>query len=808
MNTKKIKISIWALLTAMLTIVTVMLLALSQIKSFNAKTRTVTVGEKNDDIEIIITAGDGWQKIFPVDFSFPEEFEKGVFSRVNGEGQKISFGRTYEFKVKNLSKYIISEWTMSLKAPEDLYVNKAWNGEIEFHQFGGKYSDTFNTMKVGVDDVSIDAVALDELVIFPVAKNDVFTYHPSENYYETPIFSPKKSNSKYTETTIGIILYTANEDIELSGIEFNYKLKNKLTSYPIFYILIVIFIVLVFIMTINIVQLVMNKKFDSYKTKAEQEAKETNKQLNKQREELYLRMNIIRAISEIYENVVSISLETGKYDIFHVEEEFVETLRGNTKDIRTVFDSITEFLVDEGYHRAFYKFNEITTWKERLKSRESDFIEVKDKNGDWVRVILIVAQRDSEGQVTHVIYAAQQINEQKKSEIALQEALDLAEKANAEKTKFLFNMSHDIRTPMNAIIGFTNLLEKNINDEEKRQNYIDKIKISNNYLLSLINNVLEMARIESGKITLNEKAWNINQFGESIFSVVEQDMKKKNLTFNKEIKVNHEYVFCDSTKLREIILNLLSNAVKYTLEGGTVSFSLKEIYSEKPDEVIYQTIIEDTGIGISEEFLPELFEEFSREKKAAESKIEGTGLGLSITKRLVEIMNGTITVESRVGVGTRFIITLPHRIATKENTIKSKEKTYDLSKEDYSGYRILFAEDNDLNAEITEEILKDAGFYIERARDGQECVDKLARTKEKFDLILMDIQMPNMDGYEATKTIRNMADYVKASTPIIAMTANAFEEDKQNAIEAGMNGHISKPISISKLMDTLKNILK
>ena len=384
--------------------------------------------------------------------------------------------------------------------------------------------------------------------------------------------------------------------------------------------------------------------------------------------------------------------------------------------------------------------------------------------------------------------------------------LEIANAANAAKSAFLFNMSHDIRTPMNAIIGFRDLLEKHQDEPEKRADYLRKIDDASTVLLSIINNVLEMARIEKGTLETDETAWSAEQFNDTLYSVFHEMMVQKGIEFTRQIVVKNHYVFCDPIKLREIFLNVLSNAYKYTGPGGKVNMHLEEIPYDREGYVLYQTTISDTGIGISEEFLPHIFEEFTREHNTTDNKIEGTGLGMPIVKRLVDFLGGTIEVKSEKGVGTTVIITLPHRIAEKSNLVM--HAGVELDPKLFQGKRILLAEDNELNAEIAVEILKEAGFVIEWAEDGQICVEMLKRAPSGYyDLILMDIQMPNMNGYDATRTIRAFQDAGKANIPILAMTANAFEEDKREAHRSGMNGHLAKPVNVRELMKELASIL-
>lgn len=390
----------------------------------------------------------------------------------------------------------------------------------------------------------------------------------------------------------------------------------------------------------------------------------------------------------------------------------------------------------------------------------------------------------------------------------MQKALAQANAANEAKSAFLANMSHDIRTPMNAIMGFTDLLEKHDDDGEKRKDYIHKIKLSGKYLLELLNNILEMSRIESGKAILDERPWGLEQFDNTLLSIFREEMERKHLQFHKEIHVEHDYIWCDSAKVQEIFFNLVSNAVKYTPEGGIITMRLNELPSDREGYTIYQTEIEDTGIGISKEFLPFLFDEFTRERNTTQCKISGTGLGMPITKKLVNLMGGSIAVESEVGKGTRFTVVIPYRIADKKTMEESYETAAEVAVNEFTGYRLLLAEDNDLNAEIATEILEEVGFAVERARDGVICVEMLQNAEPGYyDLILMDVQMPNLNGYQATEKIRSLPGE-RGRIPILAMTANAFEEDKQQAFAAGMNGHIAKPIDVAVLIESLAEFLK
>ena len=385
-----------------------------------------------------------------------------------------------------------------------------------------------------------------------------------------------------------------------------------------------------------------------------------------------------------------------------------------------------------------------------------------------------------------------------------------AEKANAAKSDFLFNMSHDIRTPMNALLGYSELIKRELTDP-KLLDYQEKMEQSGNLLLSIINNVLDMARIESGKVELDEDYVKISDIYQNVYEVFRGEADKKGIQLAMEYNVEHEHVICDETKNKEIFLNLLSNAIKYTPSGGKVTIRTKELPCAREGYMRVQNEVIDTGIGMSEKFLPSLFSAFARERNTTAGKVAGTGLGMPIIKKYIDMMGGTIEAESALGKGSRFTVVLEHRIADKVYYEQNAEKSSDNNEKRnvLQGKHVLLAEDNDLNAEIAEFILEDMGLVVDRVEDGIRCV---ARMEQKpagtYDLILMDIQMPHMDGYKATQAIRRLADQKKADIPIIAMTANAFEEDRKKALEKGMNGHIAKPVDIEKMKEILQNTLK
>ena len=391
--------------------------------------------------------------------------------------------------------------------------------------------------------------------------------------------------------------------------------------------------------------------------------------------------------------------------------------------------------------------------------------------------------------------------------ILLQKALQQAEEGSRAKSAFLFNMSHDLRTPMNAIIGYGSLMERHWGEEEITWNYLCKQKKASRCLLSLINNVLEMARIESGKEVLRETEWSVQEFNDNVDVIMEGVIHEKQLQFERKFRVQHEQILCDPLKVREIFMNLLSNAIKYTPAGGKISMDIEEIDCEQEGYATFRTLIKDTGIGISKEYLPHLFERFSREQNSAESGITGTGLGLSIVKSLVDLMDGSISVESTLHEGTTFTVTLTHRIAEHAGTKKADTQKEALDAAVLAGIRILLAEDNALNAEIAETILQDAGIIVEHAINGAQALAMVEKAPMGYyDLILMDIQMPCMDGYESTRRIRKLPDE-RSQTPIVAMTANAFEEDRKAAFAVGMNGYVVKPIELPVLMETMAAVL-
>ena len=411
-----------------------------------------------------------------------------------------------------------------------------------------------------------------------------------------------------------------------------------------------------------------------------------------------------------------------------------------------------------------------------------------------------------ENSKNHVIAGFHSVDAETKREMA---SLEKAELANKAKSAFLFNMSHDIRTPLNAMIGFTDMAVKNIDDKAKALDCLNKSKLSSEHLLSLINDVLDMSRIESGKVELDLNPVDLDENGDDLVPMLKSLAEKKNVHFEfNRHDIRDRYVYVDFLRLNQVLINVVSNAVKYTPSGGSVTVDIRQVASDRDGYGMYQFVIQDTGIGMSAEYQQHLFDEFSRERTSTVSKQQGTGLGLAITKRIIDMMEGSIEVDSKVGEGSKFTIRIPMRI--QEHPEDVEQVRFAHSEEEpvsFEGFKILVVEDNELNLEISKDILESAGVVVESAEDGSIAVDRL---KEKgpdyYDCILMDIQMPVMDGFEATRTIRQM--FPDKRIPIIALSANAFDEDRRKSFEAGMDGHLAKPIVIAQLEDALKKFLR
>ena len=517
----------------------------------------------------------------------------------------------------------------------------------------------------------------------------------------------------------------------------------------------------------------------------------------------------VDALSAGYSYICLMNLETGD----------VELIKGNTipglngrytqMDHNILLEQVNR-LITEPFRESSVEFYDGKTIAKRLEGKNSLFHTCERTDGTWILSMIVPQKYDENGHVVSVLLANRDFTEEKKRELEQEEALRQekikAEKANEAKSIFLFNMSHDIRTPMNAIVGYSQLMKKELTNP-KLVHYQEMIEQSSKLLLSIINNVLDMARVESGKMELDENFEVVGNVSQLVCSAFATEASRKNIELHENVNVEHKYVIVDSTKMQEILSNLISNAIKYTPEGGKVLIDVQELPYDKEGYVLIQTKVTDTGIGMSEDFLPSLFDLFTRERNTTLSKIPGTGLGMAIVKNFVDLMNGSIEVESKLSKGSTFTITIPHKIADKDYTYRNIESSNECDI-DFKGKRILLAEDNELNAEITSTILSEMGFEVKVVEDGILCVNEIQRQPANtYDLILMDIQMPNMDGYKATHCIRHLSQFEKANIPIIAMSANAFEEDKKKAFDAKMNDYITKPIDFQKMEVVLKYIL-
>lgn len=517
----------------------------------------------------------------------------------------------------------------------------------------------------------------------------------------------------------------------------------------------------------------------------------------------------VEALSAGYSYICLINLETG--DVELIKGNNIPGLNGRytQMDHNILLEQVNR-LIAEPFRESSVEFYDSKTIAKRLEGKNSLFHSCERTDGTWILSMIVPQKYDENGRVMSVLLANRDFTEEKKRELEQEEALRQekikAEKANEAKSIFLFNMSHDIRTPMNAIVGYSQLMKKELTNP-KLVHYQEMIEQSSKLLLSIINNVLDMARIESGKMELDENYEVVGNITQLVCSAFAAEASRKNIELNKIVNVEHKHIIVDSTKMQEILSNLISNAIKYTPEDGKVLIDAQELPYNREGYVLIQTKVSDTGIGMSEEFLPSLFELFTRERNTTLSKIPGTGLGMAIVKNLVDLMNGSIEVESELGKGSTFTITIPHKIANKDYTNRNIESSNEFNI-DFKGKRILLAEDNALNAEITTTILSEMGFEVKAVEDGILCVNEIQHhPTNTYDLILMDIQMPNMDGYKATHCIRHLSQPEKASIPIVAMSANAFEEDKKKAFDVKMNDYITKPIDFQKMEEVLKHVL-
>ena len=526
------------------------------------------------------------------------------------------------------------------------------------------------------------------------------------------------------------------------------------------------------------------------------------KQVKKTRQALH-------ALGTAYYHISRLNLKTKKIELVKRSRKMDMDIKDNIADWDPQFE-IIEGIIAEPFVQKYIDFFDIQTMAARLHNKESMSSEFKKKNGLWFLSMIIPQSYDKNGNVTSVLIANRDVTDEKKRELRqeeeLREAKLKAECANKAKSSFLYNMSHDIRTPMNAIIGYADLAIRHLQETEKLGRYLEKIQICGKELLSMLGNVLDLARIENNKVEMEYTVSNVHECFENCVTMFQQQAESKNQTLSLTEQVMYPYVYMDAPHLSEICLNIISNAIKYTNTGGTISCNVLQ-EPGKEDWCNMSITITDNGIGMSEEFQKLIFESFERERNTTSSHIEGSGIGMSITKKLVELMDGTIEVKSKQGEGSSFIVTVPCRKALKEDT-PEKKNTNRHNKNCLNGVRILLVEDNEINTEIARELLTEEGCIVETADDGVACIDMVEKAEaDYYKMILMDIQMPVMNGYDATLAIRKMKDTKKARIPIVAMTANAFAEDIQKVLSVGMNDHVAKPVDMNILVSTMMKYL-
>lgn len=524
------------------------------------------------------------------------------------------------------------------------------------------------------------------------------------------------------------------------------------------------------------------------------------------------RLQIINALGQAYSIILLINIKKNMLEMIKFSDGVGHNLR--KEDLPNAFQKeYIENMIAPSFQKNYIAFSDISTMESRLKEHDSLSCISQTIKGAWIRSMIVPQKYDEKGNLSTVLLAISDVTEEKEHELEqdriLRNALSSAEHANRAKTAFLNNMSHDIRTPMNAIIGFTSLAAEHLDDREIIRNYLEKISTSGKHLLSLINDVLDMSRIESGSVKIEKTNVHLPDVLEDLKTIILESVHaKQQKLLIKMQDVVHEDIITDKLRLTQVLLNIISNAVKFTPVGGTIHILVEEKDSQKAGYAVYSFYIKDNGIGMSKEFQEHVFDSFARERTVTESGITGTGLGMAITKNIVDLMGGTIHLTSKQGEGSEFIVTLECELANK--TVQDKQSSCPKAEKkhlDYSGKKVLLVEDNELNREIATEILKSLGMKVDCAADGMEAVEIMSsEVGNQYDMIFMDIQMPKMDGYTATREIRTLKDMKKANVPIIAMTANAFDEDRKKAIKAGMNGHIAKPIDVDVILQNLDRI--
>ena len=515
---------------------------------------------------------------------------------------------------------------------------------------------------------------------------------------------------------------------------------------------------------------------------------------------------VINSLSTIYSTIFRADIITHEYEIL-TSVPLMRTIAASKGVFDDVKDTIIENFIGPEFREPMRKFLDLNTLTDRFEKVNTITMDYKAPTGQWMQARFIVKRRDENGRAVETLYVACDITEEKtrdlKQKEALTQALAAAKQASKAKTTFLNSMSHDIRTPMNAIIGFTTLAQAHLEDHDRVKDYLSKISTSSDHLLDLINSILDMSRIESGAVKLDEKAVHLPDLLNDLRMMIQSLVDAKNLNLLIDTRdVVHEDVLMDKLRLNQVLLNIVGNAVKFTPPGGDIIIRLIEKPCSLKHYATYEFSVKDNGIGMTKEFVGHIFDMFSREYSSTVSGIQGTGLGMAIAKNIVDMMGGDMQVESEEGKGSMFTVTLNLCLASEPVKEEEKKKSYD-----YSGKHVLLVEDNKLNREIATSILEETGMSVDSVEDGDIAVAAISKEPAgKYDLILMDVQMPRMDGYTATREIRTLSDDKKANIPIVAVTANVFEEDRKKAIESGMNGHIIKPISIEEIAKVMDEI--
>ena len=518
----------------------------------------------------------------------------------------------------------------------------------------------------------------------------------------------------------------------------------------------------------------------------------------------------LNALGTAYYHISRLNLRTKKVELVKRSRKMDMDIEENVADWDPQFE-IIKGVIAEPFVQKYIDFFDIQTMAARLHNKESMSYEFKKKDGSWFLSMVVPQSYDKNGNLTSVLIANRDVTDEKLRELRqeeeLREAKLKAESANKAKSSFLFDMSHDIRTPMNAIIGYAELASRHLKETEKLSRYLEKIQVCGVGLLSLLSNILDLARIENNKVEIEYAVSNVHENFENCIAIFQQQAESKNQTLSLTEQIMYPYVYMDAPHLSEVCFNIISNAIKYTNTGGTISCNVVQKPCGKEDWCDMIITITDNGIGMSEEFQKHIFESFERERNSTVSHIEGSGIGMGITKKLVNLMDGTIEVKSKQGEGSTFTVTIPCQKASKEDSPVKKDSNL-RNKNCLNGVRILLVEDNEINAEIATELLTEEGCIVETANDGVACIDMIEKADDDYyKMILMDIQMPVMNGYDATSAIRKMKDTKKAGIPIIAMTANVFAEDTQKALSVGMNDYVVKPVDMNILVPTMVKYL-